>query len=164
MTDRDTNAGGRELKGYHVLIIALTAFGVIIAANMTMLMAATGTFPGLVVENSYRAGVGWNDRAAAQRALGWEVGTGYDAGVLVVSVTDAEGAAVSGIALSATVGRPASAAEDRELALRYEGGRYVAPVALEPGLWRVAITGAGKGAARYETAAELYVRPGASAD
>ncbi|MEM1164482.1 MAG: FixH family protein, partial [Pseudomonadota bacterium] len=66
---RQTKTG--ELKGGHVLMIAITAFGIIIAANMTMLFAATGSFPGLVVENSYIAGQGWNQRTQAQHDLGW---------------------------------------------------------------------------------------------
>ena len=45
-------------------------FGVIIAANLAMLFAATGTFPGLVVKNSYAASQGWDRKTDAQRELG----------------------------------------------------------------------------------------------
>ena len=60
--------GPKPLTGRKVLLIAVAAFGVVIAANLAMLLAATGTFPGLVVKNSYVASQGFDAKTAAQRA------------------------------------------------------------------------------------------------
>lgn len=127
----------RELKGRHVLIIALSAFALILTANMAMLFAATGSFPGLVVKNSYVAGVGWNERAAAQQALGWQTEIGFADGMLTVALTDAEGKPVTGQALVATVGRPSSDTEDRQVVLSAGPDGYSARMNLAPGAWRI---------------------------
>ncbi|MEM7529584.1 MAG: FixH family protein [Pseudomonadota bacterium] len=149
----------RELTGRHVLIICLSAFGVIITANMALVFAATGSFPGTVVENSYRAGVGWNDRVAAQEALGWTVRADYDGEALAVAVIGPDGEPVRGIAVEALLGRPASAVDDKELVLAEADGLHVAPVALEPGSWLVDIRagGAEGDETAYRAKASFYV-------
>lgn len=152
------NGNGRELTGRKVLIIAVSAFAVVLAANLAMLFAATGTFPGLVVENSYRAGVGWNDRAAEQAAHGWTVAVAVDGAELRVKVTDAGGAPVRGLAIAATVGRPATDREDRRLLLAPAGGIYRAPVTLSRGLWRVEIAAEDGAQATHRSVAEVFVR------
>lgn len=154
----------RELTGRHVLIIMLSAFGVIVAANMAMLFAATGSFPGLVVENSYRAGVGWNERTQAQAALGWEVEMGLEAGELVVGVTDAEGRRIEGLAVTARVGRPATDAEDSTLALAETGGGYAHPVSLGQGLWQVALESRHPDGTVHTAKGEIFVGEGDIAD
>jgi hypothetical protein len=44
---------------------------VIISVNLLLAFKAVSTFPGLEVKNSYVASQGFNDRKAAQEALGW---------------------------------------------------------------------------------------------
>ena len=127
----------RELKGYHVLAIAVACFAIVIGANLAMLFAATGSFPGLVVENSYVASQKWNARAAAQQALGWQASVAYEDGAILVRLTDADGAPVEGLELRGSVGRPTSASGDRALEFRGDGGGYTAPAELAPGRWRV---------------------------
>jgi nitrogen fixation protein FixH len=128
-----------RLTGRHVLIVALAGFGTVIAANLAMLVAATGTFPGLVVKNSYVASQGWDGRAEAQAALGWRASAAWEGGRLLVALHDAAGGAVEGAALEATVGRPSTAAEDRTMPLVPAGDGYAAAVELSPGAWRVDI-------------------------
>lgn len=130
--------GGR-LTGRHVLTIAVVAFGTVIAANVAMLFAATGTFPGLVVDNSYVASQNWDARHAAQRALGWRAAAVWRDGWLVVDLRDADGRPVEGAALEAMVGRPTVASEDHLLALTPGADSYAAPVELGSGAWRVEI-------------------------
>lgn len=127
----------RRLTGRHVLAIAVAAFGTIIAANLTMLFAATGTFPGLVVQNAYVASQGWDKRLHAQRALGWTATVHWANGLLAVDLRDARGEPVAGAALEALVGRPTLAAEDRTLAFVSDRNGYHAPADLNPGAWRV---------------------------
>lgn len=148
---------GKPLTGRKVLAILVGAFAVVIAANLAMLFAATGTFPGLVVKNSYVASQGWDAKTEAQRALGWQARVVHDGEALSVALTDAEGAPVHGLEVAATVGRPASGRTDRTLTLAETGGAYAAPLALAPGRWRVAVTATGTDGARFETHAELVV-------
>ncbi|MEM8790691.1 MAG: FixH family protein [Pseudomonadota bacterium] len=145
----------KELKGYHVLGIALTAFAVIIAANMTMLFAATGSFPGLVVKNSYVASQGWNTRTQAQQALGWVSDIRYGEGYLSVTISGPDGAQINGLDLRATVGRPTTDDHDRSVQLVRDAGSYKALITLEPGAWRVHFTNA-EGPA-FEKTAELVI-------
>lgn len=144
------------ITGRKVLLIAVAAFGVVIAANLALLFSATGTFPGLVVKNSYVASQNWNRTVAAQRATGWQVSVGYETGALGITVGDRDGAPVPGLDVSAVIGRPASQAGDRRLALTERDGRYVADLDLAPGLWRVEIEAAG-GTDRVSVSGEFLV-------
>jgi len=148
----------KPLTGRKVLLIAVAAFGVILAANLAMLYAATSTFPGLVVKNSYVASQNWNARTDAQRALGWKAAASYGEGTLRVAMTGRDGAPVRGLRVMAVVGRPASARDDVRLELT-EGARgYAAALVLAPGMWRVMITGADAEGGSFEAAAQIYVR------
>ena len=57
-----------ELKGRHVLGIAVGAFGVIIAVNLVMAYQAISTFPGLEVANGYVASQTFDADRKAQDA------------------------------------------------------------------------------------------------
>ena len=145
----------KRLTGYHVLAIAVGAFAIIIGANLAMLFAATGSFPGLVVENSYVASQDWNRRTDAQQALGWSVEIGYDGGEIAVTLTGREGAPVDDADLRLTIGRPSSQADDRELEPKGSAGVYRAPVELAPGVWRIEVrTASGE---EFRTTAQLHV-------
>ncbi|MEM7179023.1 MAG: FixH family protein [Pseudomonadota bacterium] len=126
----------KELKGHHVLVIAVTAFAVVLTANLVMMFSATGTFPGLVVRNSYVASQGWNAKTDAQRALGWHADIDYRDGLLRVALTDAGGEAVR-VPVSVLIGRPSSDAEDRTVALTPAQTGHAAPIDLAPGIWRL---------------------------
>ncbi len=143
----------RELTGRHVLIITVSAFGVIIAANLAMLFAATGSFPGLVVENSYVASQGWNARTDAQRDLGWESRITYTPGAVVVELTGPDGRAVNQADLVLSIGRPSSDAADR--VLRPEPGTLRFAVDLAPGTWRLDLSTAS--GPNYRMSANLLV-------
>lgn len=148
----------RELTGRKVLVIALAAFGVILAANLTMMFAATGTFPGLVVKNSYVASQDWNRRTATQRALGWRAEAAIVPEGLAVRFTDAAGAPVRGLAVTAVIGRPASQAGDRSIELREQDGLYRGAIGLAPGLWRVEIRGTDAAGRSFDARVELYAK------
>lgn len=152
------NAEPKPLTGRKVLLIAVAAFGVIIAANLTMLFAATGTFPGLVVKNSYVASQGWDRKAQAQRALGWTAVAEFADGTLRVMMTGRTGAPMAGLSVIAVVGRPASTRDDVRLELAEAPDGYAAPLELAPGQWRVMITGANAEGDSFEAVANLHVR------
>ena len=126
----------RELKGSHVLIIALSAFAIIIAANLTMLFSATGTFPGLVVKNSYVASQGWNARTEAQQALAWQSAVSYRDGTLQITLADRAGTPVA-TDLVITLGRPTTDRDDVTHRVAVREGSASLSIALDQGTWRV---------------------------
>ena len=150
----------KKLTGRTVLAIALSAFAVVIAANMTMLWAATGSFPGLVVKNSYVASQDFDDRTAAQEALGWQSAVAHDSGKLEVRLTGADGALVEGARVEAVVGRPATAEVDRRLSLANTDGLYTAPVELGTGKWRVELSATDTAGRSYRAVTQLFVSGG----
>lgn len=158
MTPGPEPRAGRPLTGRKVLLMLVAAFAVILAANLAMLFAATGSFPGLVVANSYVASQEWNRQTAAQRALGWRAGAAYEGGVLTVSMAGPDGQPVPGLGLVAVVGRPASQVSDVRLELAEGPDGYAAPLELAPGQWRVEITGTGAGGESFRAGAEFFVR------
>lgn len=131
---------GNPLTGWHMLAIVGLFFGTIIAVNVAMAIVATGTFPGLVVKNSYVASQNFNELLAESRAQarrGWTADVSAHDGVLNVRLADRGGATLAGFHLSARVGRPASAREDRVLVLTPGGDGYAAQEPLPPGRWLV---------------------------
>ena len=84
-----------ELTGKHVFAITASAFAVIIGVNVLLAVKAVSTFPGLEVENSYVAGQDFNERKAAQLALGWVMVPGYENGKMTLAFTGSDGLPVA---------------------------------------------------------------------
>jgi len=133
-------SGPKELTGRGVLIITLSAFGVIIGVNLIMAYVAIDTFPGLEVRNSYVASQGFNERLARQRALGWTTDASLINQRLRIRISAAEGATAPVETLSATLGRPTTAREDFEPEMRFEDGAYVADVDVDYGNWNLLLS------------------------
>lgn len=135
----DQTSTDRPLTGRHVLAIAIGAFLVILTANMAMVLAATGSFPGLVEKNSYVASQDFNRRAELQSALGWTATMDYAKPSIGVSIVGVDGAPVRGLAVEAVVGRPSDASNDQRFELVDLGETYAAQAILPSGLWRIEI-------------------------
>jgi nitrogen fixation protein FixH len=158
--DRARRGAARgRLTGRKVLAIVLGGFGVVIAANLALVIAATGSFPGLVVKNSYVASQSYDADRAAQQALGWRAGAAFQGDALAIFIDDAAGDPVRGLTARARVGRPADARGDRTLALTATEDGYAAPHGLPPGLWRVEIFADGPGGERFRAETRLFLSP-----
>lgn len=129
----------RELTGKHVLIITLTAFGVIIGVNLTLAVLALRTFPGLEVANSYVASQAFDRDRAAQDKLGWTVTPDYDGEVLTLMIRDAQGYPAPIATMDVTVGRPTHVRDDQKPQFTYQNGMFRAPLTLAPGIWNLHI-------------------------
>ena len=131
------------LTGWHMLAIVSAFFGTTIAVNVVLAVVATGTFPGLVVENSYIASQHYDDLLAAareQEKRGWRGELTSTAGVLRFSLTAREGTPLRDLKVVAHVGRPSTTREDRLLDLVPAlDASYVAADPLDAGLWEVDI-------------------------
>jgi nitrogen fixation protein FixH len=126
-----------QITGKHVLIIFVAAFSIIIGVNLVLAVSAVRTFPGLEVDNSYVASQTFDERKAAQEALGWTVSARHKGGLLTLAITDDSGAPVRVAKLDATVGRATHVADDVTPDFRYDGSAYVAPVELGEGNWNI---------------------------
>lgn len=149
---------GKPLTGRKVLFIALAAFGLVIAANMALLFSSVGTFPGLVVANSYVASQGYDAERKAQIALGWKVAVHEADGRLAVEINDSAGAPVRGLEVRATVGRPSSDVDDVVLTLAPDASGYAVEMPHGPGLWRVEIEALGQAGAHLRAHTEILIR------
>lgn len=129
------------LTGWHMLAIVFAFFGVIIAVNIALAVAATGTFPGLVVENSYVASQHYDEllaRARAQDAEDWRYTLANNDGLLKVSLARGSDAPLRGLSVIVHAGRPSTTQEDRIFDLvAASDGSYVSSAALPPGVWEI---------------------------
>ncbi len=156
------------LKGSHVLLTFLMFFGIIFVVNGSLIYNAIATHGGLVANEPYRKGLHYNERIAAgvrQAQLAWneEVALRRD-GKLTIALAGSDGKAVTGLALKAVVGRPASNREDQALALKeMSPGHYeVQASALESGAWLLTFEAYASAAAAdpvYRARRRLWLTP-----
>lgn len=143
--------------GRHMAGILVVFFAVVIGVNVTMATLASGTFGGVVVDNSYVASQHfnrWLDEAARERAIGWQA-------VLArtpdgrVSVT-LRGGDEAALRLIATARHPLGHLPDRDLRFVPEGqGRFVSTQTLPAGRWRLRLSAAGH-TATWRAEQELF--------
>jgi len=148
--------------GWHMLAIVVLFFGVVIAVNLVMAFAATGTFPGLVVENSYVASQHYDEllaNARAQDEAGWSYDLSADGGAVLARIAR-HGAPTSDLTVSAHVGRPSTTQQDRSLAFALGlDGTYRSNDTLPPGLWEVDLEASRGDAVVFRETGEVYVKP-----
>lgn len=147
-----------ELTGKHVFAITAGAFAVIIGVNVLLAVKAVSTFPGLEVANSYVAGQDFNERKAAQEALGWSMTPGYDNGRMTLAFTGPDGKPVAVNDLQVLVGRTTEAKDDSFPAFTRDGDLYAADVVLRKGKWMVKVTATAADGTLFEQRSELYVK------
>lgn len=157
MNDTSNTDGSFKLTGRHVFLILLSFFGLVIAVNVTMATLASGTWPGLVVANSYVESQRFNSRVAAareQQALGYELSFVQADDQLSLTLRDADGKGVEILGGTVRIGRPVTRTEDRLIDVpAAASGTVSMPDALAPGLWvaDVALKLAEGRTWRYET-------------
>lgn len=126
----------REIKGIHVFAMFAVGFSIIIGVNLTLATQAIRTFPGLEVKNSYVASQSFDARRTAQLALGWDVSTTYDNGILRLEINDAAGP-VDPVSIDATLGRATNVSQDQSPDFRFTGSAHLADVDLAGGNWNL---------------------------
>jgi nitrogen fixation protein FixH len=129
--------------GRHAAMIIVAFFAVVVAVNLVMARAASATFGGVVVENSYVASQkynGWLEEAAREKALGWTATTARGSGDrLEVTLTGAPANTVLTAQARHPLGRQPG------FLLRFDAagrGRFVSREALPPGRWTVRLAAA----------------------
>lgn len=138
----------RELTGRKVLLYLVASFAVVFAVNGYMVRAAISTFGGVETQSSYKAGQQFEhevETAERQAALHWQVdGKVYrnKAGeaLLDVTVRDAQGKPVPGLAALARLAHPADERLDHVVPLGKIGaGAFHGAVAAARGQWELLI-------------------------
>jgi nitrogen fixation protein FixH len=147
-----------EITGKHVFAVTAGAFAVIIGVNLILAFKAVSTFPGLEVDNSYVASQGFNDRKAAQEALGWSMTPGYEQGRMTLAFTGADGQPVVVQDLQVLVGRTTEASNDSFPVFAQDGDLYAADLPLENGKWMIKVTARSADGTLFEQRSELFVR------
>lgn len=148
----------RQITGRQVFLGFAAAFGVIIAVNVFMAVKAVKTFPGLEVANSYVASQEFNERKAAQEALGWSIRADHSDGMLILQINDADGKPVRPKVLHAIVGRATSIAEDVEPVFAFNGTAHEAPVELGGGNWNIRMTAIAEDGTEFTQRVILHIK------
>lgn len=135
------------VKGWHVAAGVVAFFVLVIGVDAGFLVAAYRSHPGQVAPRPYEAGLIYNaelERQRAQAALGWRAGAAARPAGLEVVMQGPDGQPLTGLSVSATLQRPATAQGRTELALRETApGVYAADHALS-GAWDARIDATGE--------------------
>lgn len=145
------------ITGPKAFAIFSSFFVVIIAVNLVLAVQAVRTFPGLEVKNSYIASQSFDAERQAQEALGWTANAAVEAGELVLTLTDRDGAPVAEAGLSATLGRATVRSEDQVPAFVFNGIDWRAPVLVAPGRWHLQLTATAADGTRFRQRLDLIV-------
>lgn len=144
-TDAD---GIRRVTGRTVLGWLIAFFGVIFAANAALIYLAVGSFPGLEVDSSYKAGQQFSEEVAAaaeQAARGWNVDVHAAREGAATSLTahfaDKAGVPERGLRVTASLHHPTDQHRDLTANLGEIGpGIYSVDMAdVAPGSWTLVV-------------------------
>lgn len=149
----------KEITGRQVLIGTVAAFGVIVAANMTLAVNAVRTFPGLEVKNSYVASQEFDAARNAQEALGWDVRAAVDGDTLRLSFVGSDGEPVRPMITQAILGKATHVRADRTPEFTWTDGVFLAPVDVESGNWNLRLVAVAEDGTEFRQRIVLPVRP-----
>ncbi|WP_170337114.1 FixH family protein [Ruegeria arenilitoris] len=148
----------RQFTGKHALAVFVAAFAVIISVNLLLAYSAVKTFPGLEVKNSYVASQEFNERLQEQQALGWDVKAEAKGGLLILRITDAQGAPVKVAELQAVVGRATHVRDDFTPDFTFDGIAYATPATLGAGNWNIRLVAKDHDGSEFSQRIPLYVK------
>ena len=132
------------LTGGMVATMLILFFGVVVSVNATILTMALRTMPGVETRSAYEDSQRFNEEIARQHerdSRGWVATTTLarqgEGAALSVTLADRNGGPLAGLAASARLRHPATAARDHDLSLsESRPGRYEASFGtIEAGSW-----------------------------
>ncbi|MEX0282252.1 MAG: FixH family protein [Arenibacterium sp.] len=148
----------KEFTGRHATIVFVSAFSVIIAVNIALAVSAVSTFPGLEAKNSYVASQQFDERRAAQEALGWQVRADAADGKVVLAITDKHGHPVEVSTLEAVLGRATHVRDDLNPSFVFDGSAYTATADLTPGNWNIRLKARASNGTEFNQRVVLHVK------
>jgi nitrogen fixation protein FixH len=99
----------KPFTGWHMTMILIAFFAVVMAVNFTMAKLASSSFGGTVVDNSYVASQNYNEwlrRAADQDRLGWQEQVELDAARHIRVAVRKDHRPLAGLVVQATLSHP----------------------------------------------------------
>jgi len=154
---KDNDAKGFRMTGPKVLAIMVTAFGTIIAVNLTLAYSAVSTFPGLEVRNSYIASQNFNEDLSAQQALGWDVSADVSGNELILKITGPDGSPAQVATLDALLGAATHVRDDQRPEFVFLDGAFRAPVDIAPGNWNIRLRATAADGTLFQQRVVLHV-------
>jgi nitrogen fixation protein FixH len=151
-----------RIKGWHVLLGFIAFFGIVIAVDTGFVIMSVRSFPGQVSVTPYEDGLVYDRKLAqiaAQERLGWRAGAAAEPDAVIVEMRDRAGAALTGLAITGKLERPAT--EAGRLTLRFHEastGRYVARPGPLTGAWDLTAVALGGHGERFEAERRLTWR------
>ncbi|WP_430417376.1 FixH family protein [Parasphingorhabdus sp.] len=135
----------KKITGFHVTLMFVAFFGVIMAVNFLMAGLALGSFSGTVVDNSYVASQKYNEwleEGRKQAAYGWTVSEpSRSADRLQISVLGSEDAPLSNARINALAEHPVGRTEGVNLTFEETApGQYRSNEQLPAGRWKLKIS------------------------
>ena len=159
MKQTTTEIAGRPFTGWHAFIMIGSFFLVIIAVNIYFAVEAERTWTGVVVEDSYTSGQGFNQKVQLvreQEALGWHEDLTYESGTLKLALQDGSNQPLAMQGLTIALSRPIGDEEDQTVTpTQGADGTYSATVTLKKGKWNAVITAPNTPHGTYERHEQL---------
>ena len=143
MRDQAPVKRGREFTGFHMLLVMVGFFGVVIGVNVYMAVMASRTFTGLTAKNGYVASIDYakdieNRKRAAE--LGWNVLVSADQHHIGVDLTGEDGAPLVAV-VTGTIEPLLGGTQPVPLSFEAVGtGRYRADSPVPAGEWTVRVS------------------------
>lgn len=130
----------RRFTGWHMTMVMVAFFAVVIGVNVTMARLAIGTFGGTVVDNSYVASQkynAWLAQARRQAELGWTPHVSRDSARHVMITVATAAGDLDGARVVATATHPLGALPPQSLSFARAGNAYRSLRPLPPGRWLI---------------------------
>ena len=152
----------RVFTGWHMVMIIVAFFGVVIAVNGYMAYVAVASWTGLTARNGYVASQEFNTRLAVRRqqdGQGFKSVLRYQDEAMNFSFRDSSGQPLRGFEVSLKVGRPTHEGEDRQIVLKEaKPGIYRQKLKLAAGQWNVDVFAKDRSDRHYHRKVLLYVK------
>ncbi len=131
----------KPLTGFHVAMMFIAGFGIVIGVNFYMAYLAIDGFSGVVVKNSYVASQNfnqWLDEAERQEQLEWRATVHQDAQGHIIVVTQG---LPDKAQVSAAIRRPLGQVEASQLTFQHRAnGEYASLQSVAQGRWIIRLT------------------------
>lgn len=159
-------SASRPFTGRHMAIIMVSFFAVVFGVNAALVVFASKSWTGLVVQNSYVASQSFDAdtrKLTQSAAMGLQSNVSYAGGKIVLHLADPAANALQASKVLLTIGISSSDREDRTLLLQpVSPGVFAVETTLKPGRWDGVLTADVAGRGAWQRTVRLHVEQGAA--
>ena len=160
----DLSRSDFRFTGWHMWLLAIAFFGVIIGVNVWLAVVSARSWTGMVVSDPYIAGQEFEGKRKAheeQAKAGWNPTFLYVPGAARLVIVDGAGHSVDLGDVKVLINRPVGGHEDQNLTLTQKpDGSYEAPVTLPDGAWDATVTADKSPLGPFELVRRFFVEAG----